>query len=288
MRFALAILPLALALIASAAEHNAIVLKPVANMYSKPADNTDVVSQAVYGTRLGVLEEMPGWARVQTPDEYTGWMRADEFRKLKDNEQPYAASGRVARVESLFANLYREPDVTTSAPVLTVPFETKLEITAEPEKDAARWLRVGLADGRIAWVQRGDVTLDDAPLSMEAMLALSRRFLGLPYLWGGTSTYGYDCSGFAQMLYRRMGVILPRDAQPQADWKGLAPVERAALRPGDLVYFGSSDRKISHTGLYLGNGEFIDATTHGRPVIQIDKLDEPYWSKLFVAARRLK
>jgi hypothetical protein len=278
---------MALAAIA-AASPTAVVLKPVANMYSKPTEDTDVVSQAIYGTRIGILEEKTGWAKVQTPDEYTGWMRESAFRKLKDNEQPYAAAGRVARIESMFANLYREPDVTTYAPVLTVPFETKLEVTGEPKKDGARWLRVGLADGRLAWVQRGDVTLDDAPLPMEAMLGLSKRFLGLPYLWGGTSTYGYDCSGFVQMLYRRMGVILPRDAQPQADWSGVVPVERSALRPGDLLYFGSSDRQISHTGMYLGGGEFINATTHERPIIQIDKLDSPYWTKLLVAARRLK
>ena len=77
------------------------------------------------------------------------------------------------------------------------------------------------------------------------MLALSKTFLGLPYTWGGTSSYGYDCSGFTQMLERRRGVIMPRDAQPQADWSGVVPVERKDLQPGDLLYFGSS-RQAHH------------------------------------------
>jgi gamma-D-glutamyl-L-lysine dipeptidyl-peptidase len=288
MRFALALFPIALALIASAAPPDGIVLRPVANMFSKPSGEADVVSQAIYGTRVAILEESAGWAKVRTPDDYTGWMSASELRRLKDGERPYGVSGRVARVESMFANLYREPDVTAHAPALTVPFETRLEVAAEPKENGARWIQVGLADGRPAWVQRGDVTLDDAPLPIGALAGFSRRFLGLPYLWGGTSAFGYDCSGFVQMLYRRLGVTLPRDAQPQADWSGLVPVVRNALRPGDLLFFGSSARKLTHTGMYIGQGEFINATVHEHPVVRIDKLDEPYWSKLFVAARRLK
>jgi gamma-D-glutamyl-L-lysine dipeptidyl-peptidase len=264
-----------------------VVIEPVANMYSKPTRETDVVSQAIYGTPVGVIEQQAGWARVRTPDDYTGWMPEAALRKLGEGERPYAPAGRVAMVESTFANLYREPDVTSYAPVLTVPFETHLEVVEEP-KDNARWLRIALVDGRPAWVQRGDVTLDAAPLSVDAAIALGKRFLGLPYLWGGTSTFGYDCSGFVQMLYRRMGAVLPRDAQPQADWSGLVPVARNELRPGDLLFFGASDRKITHTGMYIGGGEFINATVHEHPVVRIDKLDEPDWSKLLVAARRRK
>jgi gamma-D-glutamyl-L-lysine dipeptidyl-peptidase len=287
MRTALVLIPLLLATLVSAAP-TAVTLRPAANMYSKAGVDTDVVSQAIYGTRLEILEETAGWANVRTPDGYTGWMPAGDFRKLKESEPPYASSGRMVRVEALFANLYREPDVTTFAPVLVVPFETKLEVNAEPEDNGARWIRIALADGRLAWVQRGDVTLDDAPIPISALPALGKRFLGLPYLWGGTSTFGYDCSGFVQMLYRRAGVILPRDAQPQADWSGVVAVESKDLRPGDLLFFGSSPKKITHTGMYIGDGEFINATVHEHPVVRIDKLGEPSWTKLLVAARRLK
>ncbi|HXN47883.1 MAG TPA: C40 family peptidase [Bryobacteraceae bacterium] len=266
----------------------AVVLDPVATMYSKPDALADVVSQAIYGTQVRILEEQEGWAKVETPDEYMGWMPLAAVRGLRDGEAGYATSGRVARVESLFANLYREPDVTLHEPLLTVPFETRLEVNAEPADDGARWIRVSLVDGELAWIARGDVIFDPPHLTPADLPALSKRFLGLPYLWGGTSTYGYDCSGLVQMLYRRLGVLLPRDAQPQAAFKGFAAVERKDLRPGDLVYFGSSDHHIIHTGIYLGGGEFISATVHEHPVVRVDRLDDPFWDKLFVAARRLK
>lgn len=257
-------------------------------MYARPSTDAPVVSQAIYGVHAGILEEKPGWARVRTPDEYTGWMVQGALRKLHEGEPEYAASGQVARVESLFANLYREPDVTRHEPVLTVPFDTRLRVKAEPKDNGARWIEVVLVDQRPAWVQRGDVSFDDAPLSVTALAGFSKRFLGLPYLWGGASTFGYDCSGFVQMLYRRMGVMLPRDAQPQAEWSGLVPVRRADLRLGDLLYFGQSPGKITHTGMYLGGGEFINATAHEHPSVRIDQLGDAYWTERLVAVRRLK
>jgi len=272
---------------ALSAQPAGVVLKPAANMYSKPTQEADVVSQAIYGVTVGILEEKDDWVRVRTPDDYTGWMPVEWLRRLGPEGRPYASEGRVARVESLFANLYREADVTRHQPLLTAPFETKLEVIAEPEENG-RWIQVRLADERPAWIQRGDVAFDAAPLTIEAAIALSKRFLGLPYLWGGTSTFGYDCSGFVQMLCRRRGVTIPRDAGPQAGWEGMAPVEKDELKPGDLVYFGSSPKKITHTGMYLGEGQFISATTHERPMVRIDRLDDSYWAKLFAAARRLR
>ena len=272
-----------LAVLFAAALPDAVVLRPVVNMYSAPSDAADVVSQAIYGSNVGVIEQHGGWAHIRTADEYTGWT---ELAALKMGT-PYAVQGRVAAVASLFAHIYREPDVTKHAPMLTVPFETRLEIAGENGHEA-RWLEVRLADGRSGWVQTGDLSFDTAPISTAEMLALSRRFLGLPYTWGGTSSFGYDCSGFVQMLERRHGVMLPRDAQPQADWSGVKPVTRAELQPGDLVYFGASPQKITHTGMYLGDGQFISATTYRTPVIRIDRLDDPHWARLLVAMRRVK
>jgi len=90
-------------------------------------------------------------------------------------------------------------------------------------------------------------------------------------------------------LGRRRGLSMPRDAQPQADWDGVVPVERQQdLQPGDLLYFGSSAKKITHTGIYMGDGRFINATTHEKPMIRIDDLNDPHWSKILVAMRRVK
>jgi cell wall-associated NlpC family hydrolase len=81
---------------------------------------------------------------------------------------------------------------------------------------------------------------------------------------------------------------MPRDAQPQAEWSGLSPVKKTGkLKPGDLLYFGPSPEKITHTGLYVGGRKFIHATVREHPVIQVSKLDS-HWTKILVAMRRPK
>lgn len=263
---------------------NGVVVIPVANMYSKPGTNADVVSQAIYSANISVLQDDHDWLRVETPDRYTGWIESSSVLR----RGLYATSGRVARVESLFASLYRERDITKHAPVLTIPLGARLEITAEPDGSNGRWLEARLPDGRSAWIQRGDVSFSSAKESIPEVIAWSKRFLGLPYLWGGTSTFGFDCSGLTQTLYRRLGSLMPRDADLQAAWSGLKPVARDELQPGDLLYFGSGPQKITHTGMYIGAGQFINATTWEHPVVQISNLEDPHWTSLFVCARRLK
>ena len=262
-----------------------VILKPVADMYSRPSEDADVVSQAIYGSNVAVIEQQAGWFRVRTADEYTGWTPSASLRRLGSGERPYAAAGRVAQVVTLFANLYSERDVTKHQPLYTVPFETRLEVIGE-ENAPGRWLEVRLPDQRTAWVQTGDVTFEAKPLGIGELIEFSKRFLGLPYLWGGTSTFGFDCSGFTQMLCRRRGVMIPRDANVQAQWPGTETVDRIRLEPGDLLFFGES--KITHTGMYIGNGQFINATTHERPVVQICDLADSFWAKQLLAARRIK
>src|SRR5690242_6269809 len=88
----------------AAALPNAVVLRPVVNMYSQPSEDADVVSQAIYGANVGILEQKDGWARIRTADDYSGWAPLNGIRA----GLPYAAKGRVAEVQSLFAHIYRE------------------------------------------------------------------------------------------------------------------------------------------------------------------------------------
>lgn len=81
---------------------------------------------------------------------------------------------------------------------------------------------------------------------------------------------------------------MPRDADQQAAWSGATAIERADLQPGDLLFFGSSPKNVTHTGMYIGDGQFIHDTTHEHPVVQISKLEEDPWTKLLVACRRVK
>jgi cell wall-associated NlpC family hydrolase len=90
------------------------------------------------------------------------------------------------------------------------------------------------------------------------------------------------------MLFRQTGASMPRDAQPQAEWSGVKPVLKEELQPGDLLYFGSSEKKITHTGMYIGGNQFIHATAHLQPIVQISSLSDLHWTNLLVATRRVK
>jgi cell wall-associated NlpC family hydrolase len=269
-----------------------VVVVSVANMYSGPSDKNDVVSQAIYGSDVGLVVARGEWSRIQTSDHYKGWVPSRQIRILLTGNG-YAKSGPTVQVESLFANIYAEPDIMKHKPVVTVPYETRLELVSDTKvKDGKPapegWLQVHLPDLRNAWVQAGDVVADPKSLSIPESIELAKRFLGIPYLWGGRSSFGFDCSGFTQMLLRARGINMPRDADQQAAWNGVTAVERKHLQPGDLLFFGSSPKQITHTGMYIGDGQFIHDTTNGHPVVQISRLDDEPWTKLLVASRRVK
>ena len=270
-----------------------VVVIPVANMYSKPTDKADVVSQAIYASNVKLLEARGEWSRIETADHYRGWTPSRYLRSIL-TANGYATAGSVVQVESLFANVYSEPDVTKHKPVLTVPFEVKLEVVHEdrtlqgPQGTHQGWIHVRLPVLTNAWIQAGDVAMDPKPLSIGQSIELAKRFVGLPYLWGGRSSFGFDCSGFTQMLVRARGMEMPRDADKQAAWSGVTRVERKDLEPGDLLFFGSSAKNITHTGMYIGDGQFIHDSSNGHPTVQIGRLDDEPWRRILVACRRVK
>jgi hypothetical protein len=263
-----------------------IVKIPVADMHSAPSEDSDVVSQAVLSSDVTALEVIGAWAKVRTSDQYTGWIPLNAMVP-KPGAGVYSGSGSMAQVTSMFAHIYRETDVTKHQPLITAPFESRLAVADEMKADA-RWLKIQLPDGAIGYVQRGDVTLSPKTLTIPESIDLAKHFLGLPYTWGGSSSYGFDCSGFTQMLVRNRGIIMPRDADLQAAWTGVVQIKRDELKPGDLLFFGSGPDHITHTGMYIGNGEFIHATTHDHPVVQISRLDDQPWTRILVATRRVK
>jgi cell wall-associated NlpC family hydrolase len=269
-----------------------VASQPVINMYSEPSLDADVVSQVIYGNTVQQVqaEKAPeGWIRVKTQDDYPGWVVRNSFLPLDAQENYAGAHKRVVTVGTRGANVYREADVTKHAPLLLLPFESPLEVIAVNPGDRGRWLKIRMTSGQEAWVQRGDVQeRTRKTLTIEQTIVLARKFLGVTYTWGGTSSFGYDCSGFTQMLMRRRGIVMPRDADIQAAWNGLVPVRRSELRAGDLLFFGTSEKHITHTGMYIGSGKFIHDTTHEHPMVQISRLDDQPWTRLLVASRRAK
>lgn len=118
------------------------------------------------------------------------------------------------------------------------------------------------------------------------MVVAAMGFLGRPYTWGGSDwESGFDCSGFVQAIHRQSaGVRLPRSAAEQA--AATQPIERADLKPGDLVFFNTSRREFSHVGIYVGDNRFIHSPTSGSAIRMADmRLD--YWESRFNGARRV-
>ena len=111
------------------------------------------------------------------------------------------------------------------------------------------------------------------------MCSLSLNFLNLPYTWGGRSSFGYDCSGFVQMLYRQMGLYIPRDTKDQISWEKFKSIPIEDLSTGDLIFFGIDKDKIRHVGLYLGDQKFIHSTVaENAPYIHISSLRDADWN----------
>jgi cell wall-associated NlpC family hydrolase len=270
----------------------AAVINSVENMHSRSTSSSDVVSQAILGTNVKLLKKERNsdgedWCQVETPDTYKGWIISSALEFLKPGAKPYVSSGNIFVVTALLANTYREPDVTKHKPVKVAPISAILEVVEERD---ARWLQVNLPCGTKVWIQHGDGEVREAPMvwprtSPKDMVALSKRFIGLPYCWGGTSPLGLDCSGFVQLVYKMGGRPILRDADIQFEGSGLVEVAAGEEMAGDLVFFG---KNIGHVGMMIDAEYFIDATTHEKPVVRIDRLKDAYWQKIYQGARRPK
>lgn len=122
------------------------------------------------------------------------------------------------------------------------------------------------------------------PVNYDTLLPIAKKFIGVPYAWGGTSPSGFDCSGYISYVYKQLDVDLPRISKDMA--KAGESVKRSELRVGDLVFFNTYGSDISHAGIYIGNNQFIHSQD-GKGV-SISALNDPfYWGKRFVGATRV-
>lgn len=251
---------------------------PFLEMRELPSEQSEIVSQAYYSEQIRLLEETPEWLKIETTaDHHQGWIKNLGICK-RETEFLSDPESEVAKVNRCAAHLYGVED-TVYGPILTLPFDSRLEVLEPIGISGSRWIKVALVDGRKAYIQRGDVSLSRELLDKMKICELSIKFLNLPYTWGGRSSFGYDCSGFVQMLYRQMDVFIPRDTKDQIRWEKFKNIPIEELSAGDLIFFGLAEDKIRHVGLYLGNQKFIHATVaENAPYIHISDLTDNEWN----------
>jgi len=249
-------------------------------MRADPHQKAEVISQALFSEEILLLEEQAEWAKICTlVDHYQGWIKKEGICCRDEVYPSLGNESKFVTVKRCTAHLYDHQD-TIYGPILTLPYESRLELHKEMDH---RWLQVMTPGKQCAYVQRGDVEvrgLDSSILNMQQMCEFSQFFLGLPYTWGGRSSFGYDCSGFVQMLYRRCGLFLPRDSKDQCCWSEFSEVSLDSLKEGDLIFFGHDKDKIRHVGMYLTEDRFIHtaAVVENAPYIRISHLTDSAWN----------
>lgn len=244
-----------------------IINVSVANLRSKSGHSQELATQALLGTPVQLLDLVDGWYLVRTPDRYLAWlepgalvaMTLPEARSWLDGDlRLYVGDAGVVRSGPEQASPVVS-DIVTGGIVEYLPSAPESRLTS-----------VSLPDGTTGWLPESDLLwapawLKPRAVAPEELIAAANAFAGRPYLWGGTSSKGMDCSGFTKMVYYLNGHVIPRDASQQvhAGTEVELTDDFANLAPGDLLFFGrfreDGSEKITHTGIYLGDGRFIHA-----------------------------
>lgn len=254
----------------------------VADVRREPDAGSEQVTQALLQTPVVPVDEARGWMRVRLSD-YEGWIETAQLAV------PAAATERVAVVRAPCVRLFGDAAGEKAlGPVYATTMLPLLE-------DGKEYARVGLPGGQCAWVARGGVALRAAsepfPLAgPDVAIALASDLLGTPYLWGGVTAAGIDCSGLAQLCCRAAGRVVPRDAHQQYECIPYV-VERGALRAGDLIFF-AHDGRIAHVALMTGAQTYIHAKGEPESRVMVNSLDpaderyHPRLADLYAGARR--
>ena len=211
----------------------------------EPSDTCELVSQVLYGEIFKVLEQRKSWSRIRLAyDKYEGWI--DNKQYLEITEDTYKS---IKSEDHLLSNDLIEYVEDENQQLTTIPFGASLN---------------GLS--LLKHTFEGSSTSTKQP--KENLIKTAFTYLNAPYLWGGKTPFGIDCSGFTQMVYKLNGYHLLRDASQQAT-QGLALSFIEESEPGDLAFFDNNEGQIVHVGIIMENNYIIHA--HGK--VRIDRLD---------------
>jgi cell wall-associated NlpC family hydrolase len=276
--------------------HFAVVNLSVANLRTLPRHPAELSTQAMLGTPLKVWKFERGWYLVQTPDQYMAWMDGGGL-ELMDSTTFYSWQQKRKIVYTQPFGFAYAAAARDSATVSDLVYGDVLEL----KREQPGFYEVGFPDGRTAFISASEAApyrnwASSRQPTEENLVSTARRLMGLPYLWGGTSIKGVDCSGFTKTIYFMNGLVLPRDASQQVNIGEEIDTKNGwqNLRPGDLLFFGAPARegrpeRVVHVGMWIGNGEFI----HSAGRVQVGSLipgtsnyDEPEHRR-FLRAKRI-
>ncbi|MEJ7779846.1 MAG: C40 family peptidase [Daejeonella sp.] len=270
------------------------------NRYS-PEHAAEMATQSILGTPVKILKKERGYYFVRTPDNYLSYTESAGITPMNKAEfEAWQASEKIIYTD-IYGQAYSEGS-ETSLPVSDLVSGNILQLLGQSNG----FYKVSFPDKRIAYVpvkkaQQFSQWQRRPNPDAEEILKSARTMLGIPYLWGGTSTKGVDCSGFTKTSYFLNGIVLPRDASQQALVGEKVDIYEADtvnitkslknLKPGDLLFFASDKKtlRVTHTALYIGNGEFIQAAGLVRINSMVSGADNyaDFQSRTLVSARRM-
>jgi cell wall-associated NlpC family hydrolase len=256
-----------------------LVNTAVAGIYVEPDTNSSYDSQKLYGHWIEITASTNAdWVKTKSDDEIENYMQVKDL--IADNPA-WRTSKQLWQVCSLTACVYPTPSVRRQT-MIRLPYNAYIKFL-EFSKDG-KWAHVELIDQTKGWVVRGDIEPIQTH-TLDTMLKRVQQFLDLPYIWGGTSSQGYDCSGLTQLIARQLGYPMQRNATTQAKDPSLLPVSYENIQPGDFVYF-SSGGKVDHAAFCIAPNKIIHAATlNDEDKVMITSINHP--RLIFNCARRL-
>ncbi|MGJ1204956.1 NlpC/P60 family protein [Sphingobacterium lactis] len=281
-----------------------VVHLSVANFRTKPGNASEMATQALLGTEVDLLQKVDGEYRARTPEGYISYVPASAVSAMTKSELEAWRKLPKLIYTTEFGKSLSKPN-PESMRVSDLVYGNILALVG----DEGKYYKVSYPDKRIAYIPKDealtfDKWLTTRNLTAENIIASAKTMMGLPYLWGGTSVKGVDCSGFTKTAYYMNGYIIPRDASQQVlagqpvdilDKNGHFEPTKALknLKPADLLFFASGkanspNARVTHVALYLGNGEFI----HSAGTVRINSMlkdaanYDDFQTRTVVAAKR--